>query len=187
MNFSPFPKLETERLSLREMTARDADDLFMLRANPLSHLYTDTTPDITIAQTHAYIEKMRLGIAENRWIIWAMEHKADQHVVGTLGIWNIDEKRECADLSYALAPECQGKGYMREALAAAISFAFSQMRLSALEAYTEERNLSSRKLLEKLDFWEVDRVDDTPNDCSRIYHMVVYRRERTSQDIISRS
>lgn len=178
MNFSPFPTLETERLILREMTAQDADDLFLLRADPLLHLYTDTKPDASNAETHAYIEKMRLGIAENRWIIWAMEHKADRRVIGTLGIWNIDEKQECAELSYALAPAYQGKGYMREALAAAISFAFSQMRLSALEAYTEEQNIPSRKLLEKLDFREVDRVDDTANDGARIYHMIVYRRER---------
>jgi ribosomal-protein-alanine N-acetyltransferase len=187
MNFSPFPTLETEHLSLREMTAQDADDLFTLRANPLTHLYTDTTPDASVAETHAYIEKMRLGIAENRWIIWAMEHKADQRVVGTLGIWNIDEGESRADLSYALAPEYQGKGYMREGLSAAIAFGFSQMRLNALEAYTEEQNISSRKLLEKFEFREVDRVDDLASDGSRIYHMIVYRRERTSQDIISRS
>jgi ribosomal-protein-alanine N-acetyltransferase len=180
MNFSPFPTLETERLILRKMTAQDADDLFLLRANPLTHLYTDSAPDASIAETHAYIEKMRLGVAENRWIIWALEHKADQRVIGTLGIWNIDKGESRAELSYALSPAYQGNGYMREGLTAAIAYGFSQMQLSALEAYTEGENLPSRKLLETLGFREHERVDDIASGGARIYHMIVYRRERTS-------
>ena len=176
MNFTPFPVLETERLVLREMNEQDEDDLFRLRADPLTHAITDSAPDETQEQTKAYIEKMREGIAQNRWMIWAMQHKASGRVIGTLGIWNIDEQKQTAELSNALSPDHQGKGYMQEALARAIEYVFLQMGLTALEAYTEEENLPSRNLLVRLGFAETNRVDDVSKNGARIYHMVVYRK-----------
>ena len=178
MLFDPFPTLETERLTLREMTLFDRDDLFVMRADPRMHVFTDTIPDERFEQTSAYIENMRKGVAENRWIIWAIAHKGTSRVIGTVGIWNINEASNTAELSYGIAPDYQGKGYMAEALACALVFAFQAMRLATLEAYTEVDNTPSRKLLEGFHFAEVDRVDDTSADGKRVYHMIVYRLER---------
>ncbi len=178
MLFDPFPTLETERLMLREMTLSDQDDLFAMRADPRMHAYTDTTPDERVEQTSAYIEHMRKGVAENRWILWAISHKETNRVIGSVGIWNIDEAKHTAELSYGITPDYQSKGYMAEALTRALTFAFQTMRLAALEAYTEADNVPSRKLLERLHFAEVDRVDDTSADGKRVYHMIVYRLER---------
>ncbi len=177
MLFDPFPALETERLMLREMTLSDQADLFAIRADPRMHVFTDTKPDGRVEQTSAYIEHMRKGVAENRWIIWAIAHKKTNRVIGSVGIWNIDEAKNTAELSYGIAPDYQGKGYMAEALACALAFAFQTMRLAALEAYTETDNVSSRKLLEGFHFTEVDRVDDPSDDGKRVYHMIVYRLE----------
>lgn len=33
LNFQPFPLLETERLSLRNLTLEDGEDMFLLRTN----------------------------------------------------------------------------------------------------------------------------------------------------------
>lgn len=178
MLFSPFPTLETERLMLREIMLSDQDDLFAMRADPRMHVYTDTTPDQHVEQTSAYIEHMRKGVAENRWIIWAIAHKGTNRVIGSVGIWNIDEAKNTAELSYGIAPDYQGKGYMAEAMASALDFAFQTMQLAALEAYTEADNAPSRKLLEGFHFAEVDRVDDPSADGKRVYHMIVYRLER---------
>jgi len=177
MSFDPFPTLETERLMLREMMLSDQDDLFKMRADPRMHVYTDTTPDERVEQTNVYIEHMRKGVAENRWIIWAIAQKETNRVIGSVGIWNIDETKHSAELSYGIAPDYQGKGYMAESLACALDFAFQTMRLAALEAYTEADNTPSRKLLEGLHFAEVDRVDDTSADGKRVYHMIDYRLE----------
>ena len=183
MNFSPFPTLDTDNLILREMTTSDQDDLFTMRSNPLMHAYTDSSPDEFIEQTNDYIEKMREGIATNRWIVWAIEHKASGRVIGTIGIWNIDEKRKSAELSYALSPAYQGNGYMREALTQAIFYGFDKMHLAAIEAYTEEQNQPSRRLLEKLDFREFAHVEEKSRDEARVYHMIVYRLEHEKRKL----
>jgi ribosomal-protein-alanine N-acetyltransferase len=67
---------------------------------------------------------------------------------------------------------------MKEALLSAADYGFSVMDLSALEAYTEEKNIKSIKLLEGCKFAAVNRVDDEGFYSSRIFHMVVYRLEK---------
>jgi len=177
MRFNPFPVLETEHLILRKMTASDRDDLFAMRSDERMHAYTDTKPDSDLAQTEAYLEKMIQGVNEDRWIIWAIEHRVSRRAIGSVGIWNFNEDGSSAELSYSIAPDEQGKGYMKEALTRVISFAKDNLRLRLLEAYTEVENTPSRKLLERLHFVEVGQVDDVSADGTRVYHMIVYQLE----------
>ncbi len=178
MKMKSFPILETENLILRAMMRSDQEDLFAMRSDPRMHAYTDTAPDQTLTQTEAYIEKMRVGVEEDRWIIWAMETKLEKKVIGSVGIWNIDLQRNTAELSYGIAPAFQGKGLMKEALKPVLDYGFCTMSLSALEAYTEQDNIPSRRLLEALGFIEAERVDDVGEDGKRIYHMIGYRLEQ---------
>ena len=91
MLFDPFPTLETERLTLRKMALTDRNDFFAMRSDPRLHVYTDTVPDETMEQTSGYLEKMLQGIAENRWIVWAIVQKQTDRAIGSVSIWNIDE------------------------------------------------------------------------------------------------
>ena len=178
MMFDPFPVLETERLILRKMSPDDRDDFFTMRSDKRMHEYTDTTPDHDISQTEEYLAKMLRGVDESRWIIWAIQHRASARVIGFVGIWNFDETQTTAELSYGIAPEFQGKGYMSEALTRVIEYAFDTLKLAALEAYTETENTPSRRLLERIGFGEAGQVDDPSADGTRVYHMIVYRLQR---------
>jgi len=177
MKFDPFPVLETERLILRKMSPDDRDDFFAMRSDERMHEYTDTTPDQNISQTDAYLAKMQHGVDENRWIIWAIQHRASGRVIGSVATWNFNETQTIAELSYGIAPEFQGRGYMSEALARVIEYAFATLKLTALEAYTEVENTPSRWLLERIGFVESGQVDDPSADGTRVYHMIVYRLE----------
>jgi ribosomal-protein-alanine N-acetyltransferase len=178
MKFDPFPVLETERLILRKISPDDRDDFFVMRSDERMHEYTDTTPDHDVSQTDAYLAKMLRGVDENRWIIWAIQHRDSARVIGSVGIWNFDETQTSAELSYGIAPEFQGRGYMGEALARVIEYAFATLKLSVLEAYTDAENTPSRRLLERIGFAEAGQVDDPSADGTRVYHMIVYRMER---------
>ena len=177
MKFDPFPVLETERLILRKMSPDDRDDFFTMRSDKRMHEHTDTTPDHDISKTDAYLAKMMRGVDENRWIIWAIQNRASGRVIGSVGIWNFDEVQTTAELSYGITPEFQGRGYMSEALARVIEYAFATLKLTALEAYTEAENTPSRRLLERIGFVESGQVDDPSADGTRVYHMIVYRLE----------
>lgn len=178
MKTKPFPVLETENLELREILVSDQDDLFAMRSIPSMHTYTDTLPDESIAQTEAYIERMRAGVEENRWMIWVIETKQEKKAIGTVGIWNIDLQRNTAELSYGIASAFQGKGFMREALEKVLDYGFQSLHFDALEAFTEEGNVPSRKLLEWFRFCAIEHVDDRSQDGTHVFHMVRYRLER---------
>ncbi|MFT9495474.1 GNAT family N-acetyltransferase [Anaerosolibacter sp.] len=175
INFNPFPVLETKNLILRRMEHRDVHDVLEMRKDPRMHEYTDTKPDETPEETQVYIEKMNKGIDENKSIIWAIEHRQSKKVIGSISIWNINLEEGIGELGYGINPEYQGRGFMKEALLEVIDFGFNAMNLRALDAYTEENNLKSNKLLGSCKFTEIDRVDDQGYHSNRIYHMIVYR------------
>lgn len=175
INFNPFPTITTKNLLLRRMTQDDKHDIFEMRKDPRMHEYTDTKRDENIDDTTAYIDKMLRGVDENKWIIWAIEHKASKKVIGSISIWNIDKNQETAELGYGIVPDYQGKGLMKEALLSVINYGFNTMRLKLLDAYTEEENISSIKILGSCKFKAVNKVDE-PGYCNdRLYHMIVYR------------
>ncbi|KAB3529390.1 GNAT family N-acetyltransferase [Alkaliphilus serpentinus] len=176
-----FPVIETKNLILRKMTIEDKHDIFQMRKDSIMHEYTDSKPDESIEETETYIDKMLNGIAENKWIIWAIEHKLSKKVIGTISIWNIDKEKRLAELGYGVIPVFQGKGLMKEALLGAVDYGFNAMKLKSLDAYTEENNISSNKLLENCKFKIIDKVEDQGYCNDRIYHMLMYRLENTIQ------
>jgi [ribosomal protein S5]-alanine N-acetyltransferase len=178
ITFSPFPVIETKNLSLRRMTNDDTYDIFELRKDPRMNEYTDTRLDESPEETKSYINKMNKGIDEGKSIVWAIEHRQLKKVIGSISIWNINLEQRSAELGYGITPGYQNKGLMKEALLSVVDYGFNVMNLSALEAYTEEKNIKSIKLLEGCKFIEVNRVDDEGCYSDRIYHMVIYRLEK---------
>lgn len=174
MNFTPFPVLETDRLILRQMSNSDADDIFAMRQDPSMHEHTDTKPDTALGESRAYIEKMNQGVADNKWIIWAMEHKGSGKVIGTISIWNINQEEMRGELGFGIVPAYQGKGLMTEALSEVTKYGLEKLALKKLDAYTEENNLPSIGLLKKCGFAEVSRVTDVGYTKQRDYNMVVF-------------
>lgn len=179
--FSPFPEIETKNLVLRRIKIEDTHDIFQMRSNSIMSEYTDTKPDERPEETKAYIEKMNKGIDENKWLIWAVEHKKSQKVIGSISVWNLNIEQNIGELGYGIIPEYQGMGLMKEALLSVLNYGFCVMKLSALEAYTEENNIKSIKLLEGSKFIEVNRVEEEGYYNNRIYHMIVYRLENTNK------
>lgn len=171
--FNPFPVLETKNLWLRRMTAEDAGDIFQMRKDPRMIVFTDSKLDERLEETSSYIAKMNKGVEEDKWIIWAIEHKPSKKVIGSISIWNMDIEEESAELGYGLVPEYQNRGLMKEALLRVANYGFEVMNLKTLDAYTEEKNRSSIKLLESCKFIEVNRVDDEGYYSERVFHMIV--------------
>lgn len=177
--FNPFPVIETTNLLLRRMTQEDKYDIFQMRKDEKMHKYTDSKPDDSLEETERYIEKMINGVDENKWIIWAIEHKISKKVIGSISIWNIDKGQRTGELGYGIIPNYQRKGLMKEALLSVVDYGFNVMKLNSLEAYTEEDNISSNKLLDKCKFKIIDKVNNQGYCIDRIYHMLVYKLENT--------
>jgi len=182
INFTPFPIIETKNLILRRMNYNDVLDVFDMRKNPEMIEYVDTKLDGTSNDTKAYIDKMNEGVEHNKWIIWAIEHKKLKKVIGSISIWNINEAGDSGELGYGIIPDYQGQGLMSESLLSVIEYGFNIMKLKALDAYTEENNIKSIKLLENCNFTEINRVDDQGYFNKRVYHMIVFRLKNKNKN-----
>ncbi len=55
-------------------------------------------------------------------------------------------------MGFELLPHMQGKGIIIEAASRTIQYGFEEIGLTSIEANTHPGNLSSRRLLEKLNF-----------------------------------
>lgn len=152
LNFSPFPALHTERLTLRRADATDIPQLYRLRSDEQIMKYIPrpvaTAPDEIAEFLRLTDEK----IASNEMINWKISIKGDPTLIGTIGFYYIKPEHYRAEIGYMLLPEFQGKGYVTEAIAAVINYGFEAMGLHSIEALVDPENIASCAVLEKCGF-----------------------------------
>jgi [ribosomal protein S5]-alanine N-acetyltransferase len=146
------PTLQTERLTLREFAASDDEFLFRHFADPdvCRYLY-DAEPFTCVEEARRLIEFFAPteNKDRNRWGVCLQE---SGELIGTCGFMFWDRANRIAELGYDLAHAHWGHGYMPEAVRAALGFAFDELELNRVHAYTSVDNAQSVRLLEKLGF-----------------------------------
>jgi ribosomal-protein-alanine N-acetyltransferase len=152
INFEPFPNLVTEKLSLRQLTPEDVNELFKLRSDEKVNRFLTRNPSRTIEDAGAFINKINRGIRNNESMYWAITLKSDNRMIGTICLWNIQPENYRAEIGYELNPDFWGKGIMKEAIAKVIHYGFDIMKLHSLEADLDPGNFQSIMLLEKNGF-----------------------------------
>jgi len=150
----------TDRLDLRAMEPRDADDLFPIFCDERTWWYDPPGRHVDIEQTRRYAT-----VAAERWSAglsyWTVRLRATGAVIGSGGV-----QRHVAgswNLNYRLAPDAQGHGYATELVRAALDVAHATDPDSAVIAWIDAHNAPSRRVAERAGL--VDRgVWPTPND-----------------------
>ena len=160
MNFTPFPRLTTERLILRQQTLSDDNAILFLRSDPRVLEFIDIPKTETTDDAKKFIEKINNGIKENEWIQWGITLNGDDTLIGSIGFWNIDKEKSVAHIGYMLHPDFQGKGIMHEAFTKALEYGIKEMKLTSIIGGVHEKNVKSIKVLEKLGFKYLSPADD---------------------------
>jgi ribosomal-protein-alanine N-acetyltransferase len=154
-----FPRLETERLTLRAITP---DDRFAIFEN-----YSD--PDVAewffdqaythIEQADQVIQEFTEKTTEGKGLAWAIVLGESDEFVGTCSYEKLNVEGQ-GEIGFDLAKKHWGHGYMTEALGAIITYGFGVLGLVSIEAHTYSRNVRARQVLERLGF----RVDAVRED-----------------------
>ena len=172
-NFTPFPVLETERLTLRALELNDAKAIFGLRTNKEVNTFITRTRLNNLSETRAFIDRISNSIANNTSIFWVLESKDTAELIGTVGLRNFEIEEDYAEIGYDMHPDFQEDGYMSEAFKAILNFAAKQMELKFVEAFTHKDNNASMALLEKFNFeLQPDRKDANVKE-NQIYRFTV--------------
>jgi [ribosomal protein S5]-alanine N-acetyltransferase len=151
--FFPFPQLETERLILRRVRVEDIDEIFVLRADPVTNK-NSLRPLITKKeQAMEFIQKIENLVINKEGISWVIcEKNGNDKVIGNIGIWRLMKEHYRGEIGYILCHEFHGKGMMSEAMRAVIDYGFNQLKLHSIEARVSPRNQPSITLLERNNF-----------------------------------
>ena len=96
-----------------------------------------------------------------------------QEILGCISLWNFSKDREIVEVGYELSQHMQSKGLMTEALEVVTDFAFDDLRVNCVEAFTHRDNIASRKLLEKNLFQLAEDREDKSNENNVIYQRYI--------------
>ena len=144
--------IETNRLLLRNYRVTDFEDIIKYFADEEVSKYEDFYP-MSEEQVRNIITEWK--DMDNRLVA---ELKSQRNVIGSVGYWIDDEGHYCID--YDFNPGYCGKGYATEASNALIHYLFESVGISAIYGDCDVQNVSSWKLLERLGFQRISKLDN---------------------------
>tara|TARA_R110001583_G_scaffold177176_1_gene332174 strand:+ start:114 stop:662 length:549 start_codon:yes stop_codon:yes gene_type:complete len=174
MNFKPFPLLKTECLFLRKIEESDWDRILFLRSDKMVNKFIERPENRrTKNKTDAinFIRELHKNIENNLAISWGITLKDNPEIIGTICLWNFSENNKIAEVGYDLDSAFHKKGIMSEALISIVNFGFSQLKLHKIEAFTNNENENSKKLLEKNGFHFIENRKDEENGSNIIFEI----------------
>ena len=148
------PTIETNRLTLRPMTALDVPSLEEWMPDKSIYTYwgktpgkTDKAPSLMFSKADRSTKSLHLGIVLNE----------TRKVIGEIWIYLIENDR-MAKLAVRIGRSFQGKGYGSEAVCAMIDFCFEKTELQRIWTDVHTDNIASCKMLEKCGFTREGKI-----------------------------
>jgi RimJ/RimL family protein N-acetyltransferase len=157
--------LETERLTLRQFTEADLENLVALDSDPEVMRYLNggvPTPRAVIERD--ILPRFIQSYTPGGFGFWAITAKASGSFLGRVGLLPDDERSGEATLGYRLLRVAWGKGYATEAARALLSVAFREAGVQRVTATTYQDNRASRRVMERLGMTLVRIFRYTPQD-----------------------
>lgn len=170
-----FSELTTARLLLRPMTTEDAPALYALRSDPKVVQHTGAGHG-SLQQSEEYIRRMDESMAVGEDFAWALARReAPEKMLGLVCLWD-KQPDGGMFIGYELQPAAWGRGYMGEAVEAALAHSFGALRLPRVLADPREENKASVALLASHGFALVDRFMRPGQDGRSYMHLLYERR-----------
>ena len=143
------PEISTDRLILRRMTMKDAQDIFEYSRDPEVARHVLWTAQKHISEAKEYVRYMTKRYRDDLPSSWGIIDKESGRLVGTIGYMAFSEENASVEIGYSLARWLWGKGMATEALRAVIDYTFEAMDINRIEAQHELTNPSSGRVMEK--------------------------------------
>jgi len=152
LNFNPFPKIESERLSFRSLHKDDMHEVFRLRSDEeiMKYITRPLAKDLQDAVEH--IRTVHEIIERNEGINWAISFQGEPKLIGIIGIYRIKREDHRGEIGYILLPEHHHKGIISEAIHTILTFAFETLHFHSMEAIIDPENIASERVLIKKGF-----------------------------------
>ncbi|MGD6817256.1 GNAT family N-acetyltransferase [Metabacillus sp. 113a] len=141
-----------ERVRLRELEEKDAEQLYPIWSDPEVVRYLNMQAAGTITEVRSMIYILRSLSGKRKAFRWSILDQNTNELLGTCGFNEWDEENSRGEIGYELGMPYWGQGYMAEALQLLFNLSFREMGANRIEAKVVPDNLSSIGLLKKLNF-----------------------------------
>ena len=143
-------EIHTARMLLRKPRATDAQLMFTAYAqDPAVTRYLMWRPHANIAQTRTVIDRFLIEWEKQEGFCWFLFTNDTGEMIGSIAA---RPENNGFNLGFLLARAYWGNGYMPEAIAAVVAWAFTESWVSRVSAACDMENHASARALEKAGF-----------------------------------
>lgn len=179
-NGKELPKVETDRLVLRQRTIDDVPDMFAYVSLENVAYPAGLPPIATLEDEYDYFENRYYQNLEKANLPsgYGITVKGSDRVIGSCD-FNHHHEDDVFEIGYMLHPDFWGRGYMTEAVSALIEIGFTLLNLHKVEIRCYGSNKQSQRVAEKLGFTLEasirDRKDIQGNRCHDLAYGLLKR------------
>jgi RimJ/RimL family protein N-acetyltransferase len=146
------PDLRTARLRLRPLNIADSEAYFDIFSDAETLQYWSGEPISERDEAETLVRQDIEFSNEGKCVVWAVALPDSNRLIGKFILFQFSEQNRRAEVGYILDRRQWGQGYMSEAMACVLDYAFNELNLHRLEADTDPENVASLALLEKFGF-----------------------------------
>lgn len=174
-------ELETERLLLRQWKESDYPAFALMSADAEVMRYFPSV--LTEEQSRHMADRCRGLIHQRGWGFWAVEVKTTAEFAGFIGLHVPSAElpfSPCVEVGWRLARVFWGKGFAAEGASAALDFAFHELRLREVVAFTTLSNQRSERVMQRLGMVRDEGTFEHPGipEGHALRQHVLYRKQQ---------
>lgn len=145
------PELLGSRVTLRTITAHDADDLFEIYGDSQTMEFASDAVFTSQDMIQQMLESVARLEKSGESLEWAIADKSTNKVIGTCGLHTFSDCGQACEVGCLLNSDYWRQGYMSEALSVLFLHAKS-LGITKLYADIDDGNFRSQALFKKLGF-----------------------------------
>lgn len=173
--------MHTARLHLRKPRHDDLEAFLAYRNDPLNLRLQPIAPMLPDDASRFLAAQSTLdSLADECWIMFAIERRQDARMVGEVGIYIEAASKRAGDIGWSLHHDHCGQGYATEAAQRLVEYAFVERGLLRVTASMSAHNSSSARLCQRLGM----RLESTTPDAQcvagewhDVHHYVLTNRD----------
>ncbi|RYF85239.1 MAG: N-acetyltransferase [Chitinophagaceae bacterium] len=168
-----FPELTTERLSLQQVLPEDQQFIFEGLSHPQVIPFFGVSYD-SFEATKKQMDWYAKAYEEDTGGPWKIIEKASGKKIGVIAYYFHKHEHRKAEIGFWLFPEYWNKGFITEAMQPVISYCKNEKNIHRLEAFVEEGNAASSKLLAKAGFQYEGKMKDCEIKNGKYISLLIY-------------
>src|SRR5215216_5259451 len=179
------PALFADMLYLRELTEDDVPAWFERATDPESAVLAGDPVPESVEMGVQWLQRHRERFRQHAGMRWAIVPKGSTDSVGTIGLTITSKAERRAELGIVIGRADWGKGIGTSAAHLITGYAFNTLGLAEIQAEVLQRNLASRRMLEKVGFRLLRSIPGDPHsdtDFEDCFLFVLSSQDRTSAE-----